>query len=617
MKKILFTLLFIATINAQNIFLLNNFNLSNKKNQKRFSNFVEKNINQDDYLIINGNFTNQGLNTELTNSKQFLEPLCNNIFVIPGINEYKWSESAGLKFREYWNDDKFSFTLNNYKVIGITSAKLYSNNKGYLSKETLDWLQNEIDNTTEANIILISNFSMLNNISNINKALNILSLKNSVLFISNSGSGRILFNKKNGLEEVQIPFSFNFKEKKYNFTKLKLFPTNISFNVFVNNRIADSLKIPIPFKFTKKNTDSSDIDNYSVEILLERNFNETIIAEPVIYHNKIITASYSGIVTCLDSTGTIIWDYDCYGNIVARPEVTNGQVIVGTIQGDLISLNLETGDQLQSIGFDESILSQISSFNYEGDKTLMTANISASPRSIIFATSSGKIYCYHLDTFEEIWQNHSSNGIILGKPILIGNKIILNSLDGFTNCIDANTGLLIWEWSASKELNSTPVNCIPVTDGKAVYFTTPDGAVTALDLQLGAKIWRKGKYKAYASIGISKDFKKLFFKSKANRFHFINPKNGKWIREIITRQGEDKLKCELFENNGLVIFPTESGDVFRINKKYFYKKLFNMGKSDLHSIQRFNKEIYLASNRDGYLILFKLIEKKHKGKKRK
>lgn len=608
MKKAVFLsiLIFSVWIKAQNsnFVLLSDINYDGKKSEARLDSLINAiNINEElNFVVVAGNLTSNGSANNVNEAYTALQNFNVPFYVIPGPNDYMWSDNGGIIFNEIWQENRFSFSSNKTRFIGLNTSVINGSKIGHFFPEDLEWLGDELSNCEESDIILIFHHN-LDKIDNKHCIYKLFPENKNIAVLCGEQS-KDLFKKTYNLEGYN---KFNFENiiPNWQYSVIKKDTTHLQITECTNDSLlTNNTEISLNKYLNKQQVDSSEFLLYSAESVWGRNISETMIAEPLIVDKKIITATYSGIVTCFDSLGTVLWDYDIFGNITSKPAIINNILIVATLQGDLITINMEDGAQLQSIGFDESITSELATYDYTGKKELMTITDNSPKHSVIFGTSSGKIYCYLVETLEEIWVNKKASSVITSKPFIHKNKIVFSAWDGRIYCIDSRDGLLIWKYRMTKDRKSSPARCFPVADNKYIYFTSADGSLIKLDLRLGSKIWVKKKYNANSSIGISLDKKRLYVKSTNGRFHVLSALNGNWVREIIPRFSEDFSKSTIFERDDIVPFSSQNGDVYRINNKYYYKKLLNIGPADIHSVQPFIKGSWIVSNKDGKVVRF-------------
>lgn len=352
--------------------------------------------------------------------------------------------------------------------------------------------------------------------------------------------------------------------------------------------------------------DSSSFINYEAEMLWNYDLKYSLPAEPAAANGLIYIADKSGLITCIDSTGNVVWEYNSFGTIISNPVVSDGIFAAVTLQGDLLTLNAETGESIQTIGFDDLITTPLITIEYSGQTNFLIPKLTDSNAAVILGTASGKLYCYDLETLQQIWVFDKVKGMIAARPVYAQNKIIFPAFDNHLYCIDARRGTLIWKWNGIRDQKDFPVLSNPIANNESVFITSTNGNVYGVDLNLGKTIWENEKLNAYQSIGISEIGHRLFVKSRDDKFHIISAKTSTWVKEINIKFGEDKTSSSPIEYNGNILFGTKSGNVHLIDENFKYTKLFFMGTSSVHTIKHFKEDLFIAANTDGKIVLFKI-----------
>ncbi len=615
MLRILFTLLlFSFTITAQHKFAwITDMHIGRDSSDVDLEKIVKQINSFDDisFILASGDITEKARNSEFDRAKKILDKLDKPILIIPGNHDTKSSNSSGSKFIEIWDDDKFIYKKDSTVYIGMNSAIPLLGNGGHFRPEDINWLSDElsrIDSSKE--IIFISHHPMNSSIDNWFKVTNLLRKKNIKLLLN----GHWHQNKKtnfNGIPAVMARSTMgqgfviveNIKEKINFFDVEKDTIPNFLWEVSKT----DSLVIP--------QIDSAQFINNSVKVLFKKNIKTTLVAQPLFWKEKIYVADYTGLVSCYNMKGRLLWDYDTFGDITGKPSIVGNKFIVSTVQGELTILDAKTGDQIETIGFDEYLIAPPIIYNHKGAKNLIIPKQTKSNSAVIIASASGKIYCYDLETLQELWKNDEATDMIELAPMVIRNQIIFGSWDSHLYSIDASNGTTIWKWhkpglnkiELSKIFSSSPAACKPVTDGKILYLTTPDKMVYAIDVRLGTTKWKRKNYNAMESIGISKNKKRLYIKSAKNKFYIISARNGKLIKTVNVNYGNDLMPTTPIEWNGKIVFSSENGYVYRINKKLRYKSILFLGTARVHSIQVIDDNRLMASNMDGKIVIFSIV----------
>lgn len=568
---------------------------------------VINSMNEIKFVLATGDITEKGRNSELTTAKEILEKLRVPYYIIPGNHDTKWSESGCTKFAGLWGDDKFKFEFAGDVFIGLNSGIPWRGGGGHIKPEDLLWLEDEISKIdTLKEVYLAVHHPLDADVDNWFEVTNILRGHKIKAVLHGHGHSNKL-NSFNGIPAAMSRSTLSKNQKSWGFTlvenseeKLKFYEVDSEREPGFWGEIDKTITHSIP------QIDSSLFINYSTNFQWQYDLESTLSTIPLIWEEKIYTADINGNITCYDTSGIILWDYTAFGNMYSKPAAMDGYLVLATIQGDLITLNAYTGEQLQTIGFDDTITSQLIMIDYKGESSLMFPKSTESKAAVVFGTANGKMYCYDVETLQEYWSNDKANGMIETEPLYINNKIIYGSWDTNLYCIDARTGLLIWKWSESDIFYYAPAACKPVTDGKKVYIATPEKFVYAIDLNLGTTSWKKNNFNAWESIGISADRKLLFIKSFENHFHVVSTITTNWVKDLNLKFGVDTMPVTPIEWNKNILFGTKNGDVYLIGKNYSAKKLFFMGTSRVHTIQHVKGNQFLASNMDGKLVLFSI-----------
>jgi len=568
---------------------------------------VVRNINSRNdikFVIATGDISEKGLNTELESAKEILDSLNIDYYIIPGNHDTKWSESGGAKFKELWKDDKFRFEHSEIQFIGLNSGVLWRGGGGHIAPEDLDWLDIVLKEIGPDKEIIFSVHHQLD--SETDNWFEVTNrLRNYRVSLIHVGHGHA--NKLytfNGIPGAMSRSTLS-RDKGWGYTIVENLTDSIAFYEAGKDT---SLKFWGGFS-KKKETDIPMIDsvqafNYKAELTWKKEFRTTMSAAPVIYKDKVYVTSVSGILSCLNTTGKLLWDYDAYGTIVSRPAADDDIVIVGTIQGDLTTLDANTGESIQTLSLGEPITSQLITIDYKGDKILMTGM--KPKKGIIIGTASGRLLCYDLYSLELIWENDKASGMIETEPLHVENKIIFGSWDNYLYCYDSRSGVMNWRWTENKNFYYSPAACRPVTNGKNVFVATPDKFVSSIDLLLGKTDWRTDKYPAWESIGISADSQRILIKGFEDKFHILSAAEGKLIKSLNVDFGLDTSPVSPISNNDDIYFGTKSGFIYLIDSQYNFEPVLFCGTSRITGIVPGTDNNFIVVNMDGKVISFKV-----------
>ena len=565
-------------------------------------------INSDtslEFAIVSGNLTTHGYNKELEQVKSMLDKLSIPYKVIPGENDLRWSESAGGKINSVFGSKHFMIKNQNRTYIGLNNSVIWRNGVGHFSPEELSWLSDTLKSIPQNNeIFLYSYFPFDSKTDNWFKLTNRLTNYKVAAIFSANGKPETISSRYMVQTIVGIN-SYDTKHWNYNIIENKndsLFFYEIKDGI--SKQWGTLKEQPVNFSTidtaqfqNKPEVAGRNIPTLEATELWQQDIGSTMLSDLVSNGPNVIATTENGKIFCYDTTGRKVWEYDSKETIVGRPAIGGNTLVVATLQGDLISLNSRTGKLIQVIGIGEPLTSQLITTRVEYNGNMTTG--------VIVGTSTGSLYCYSLDTFEMIWENHSAKGLIRTLPLIKEHRLFYGSQDGYLYCIDERTGILYWKWNEGNDFYTAPVVCPPLSDGEAVYISTPDKYVSKIDFLLGITKWRK-KLQSWESIALSNNKKSLIVKSISNNIIFASTKNGKKEKVVNLKYGFDLDPTQPLEWKGNYLIATENGTVYLIDKNYKSKPLLFLGNCRLNSVISIKDNIFAISNMDGKIICFKL-----------
>ncbi len=568
---------------------------------------VVNNINERDslaFVIATGDIAEKGRNEELETAKNILGELNIPYLIIPGNHDTKWSESGLTKFKDLWDDDKFSYEINGQKHIGLRSGIPWRGGGGHIDPEDLLWLQNELQNTSkDEEIYLYVHHPLDGDVDNWFKVINILRDYNvKGIFIGHGHSNKLLnfsgIPAAMGRSTLSRPKYAGYTIVNNTADSISLSEIQVdSAGTIIERQWGGWSKI---FEKTIPQFDSLQFVKYSnkVNILWQDDLKTSMSTSLLVDTDKIFAATINGAILCYNFNGKLLWKYDTNETIFSKLVRDNDVLAVATIEGDLFTINANNGKLIQALGLGEPLTSQLIKIGIKYNGTTSTG--------IIIGTSNGNLFCYDLYSFELIWENNSASMMIEDQPIIVDGKIIFGSWDNYVYCIDAGSGALIWKWTENKNFYYSPASSPIVTNGKNVYVATPDKFVSAIDLLQGTTAWHKKDFNSWESIGISNDNSNLLIKSYMDKFFIVSAKEGKLVKEINMNFGLDTMPVEPIEWNGKIIFGGKDGIIYLIEKDFSWEKLFFTGTARPHTVQHINDNMFAASNMDGKIFVFTL-----------
>lgn len=560
------------------------------------ANFINRN-NEINFTVIAGNLTKNGSVKETEVFNNTVSKILKPVFILHGLNDVR--DANNLKILEDISNEKFSYKLNNNSLIGV-SPVIPLTKLNHFGVENLEWFSSVLDTIKIGeSFIFISPVDLEKNVDNWETLFSLFDKKIPQLII-NSGEEKTSLRNFKGYSMLDVASTALTKAKLPNFTIVGLSKDSINIFDSAGNLIA---AIDKTILLEKDSIGVPSVEAINADILMQTELNSTMITSASYWKGHIYTSDESGLITCLDSTGNVLWDYDAGGTIYGKPVLADGMFSFATFQGDVTSISTITGEQIQSIGFEETITTDLHLINYEGKKELMIPKLNESNSAVVFGTADGKVFCYDLETLQQYWVNNDAGGTIYGKPIYAQNKILFTSRDGYIYCIDARDGLLIWRWKekADTDLSGSPI----YSNDKSVFVVSQDGIVYSINLLLGRLEWKVDKFNGSSNFGISNDNSTLYIFGKNNSFYIIDAVKGRIVKEIKSAGTFYESLDHPVNYNGNIFFGAE-GTIFKLNDKFLPEKIIFTGKAPMHPLINISQNKFLSSNIDGRIIIFSL-----------
>jgi len=282
---------------------------------------------------------------------------------------------------------------------------------------------------------------------------------------------------------------------------------------------------------------------------------------------------------------------------------------VSTVDGDILTLNANTGNPYQTIGIGEKITSGISitEIDEAGFKT----------QALVTGTQYGNIYCYDLITLDPIWTqnlaNFGENLSVNSQIAFSNNKIFLLDNEGSLFCLSAVNGMLIWKIPGSKggwKVFSGSViwgKNNPVAKGNLLYLVDNSGNLFCIDALLGNPKWDLKNIGSIGKIINGKD--EFILPTKKNTIAFISLKTGKVTKEIeIPFLNKSESITDILIIGEKIIVGSSDGWVYNIKSRQKVEKLFRMGPAPIVSLQNSDGNC-LATDYDGNVTLLNVSSK--------
>lgn len=242
--------------------------------------------------------------------------------------------------------------------------------------------------------------------------------------------------------------------------------------------------------------------------------------------------------------GSVIWRVTVAGEVISRPTVSEGVVLVNTGNGMLHAVDQKTGETNWIINLDMPALS------LRGESTPVVAHGAA-----IVGSNTGRVNAILLDHGQFIWQQRiavaggateiSRLSDVDSTPVIVDNQVYAAAYNGNFASIDLRSGQMIWQ----REIGTITDF---VVEGEVIYAVDNTDRVLALDRHNGSMLWTQDQllhrgltaptvYQNYVVVGDSDGY-----------LHWMNTSDGQFVAQNKV-SGSGLLSAPQTVNNSVMI----------------------------------------------------------------
>jgi outer membrane protein assembly factor BamB len=555
------------------------------------------------FVVVMGNITANGKFDEFLWAQEILDGLTAPYNVIGGAKDYFLSKGKGNEISLLWGDDKFFHYVNKDVLIGLNAFNPVYDSKGYYDIETRFFLHQIMNEHLDGQIFLIRNYNYSQQISNWEEIVDYLAIPSRKK--SSNSINLIAIDEDKAKRKTQMPYiylgrSFGVPEGwKYYLIKTKkginkLELTKTKAGIEVKEEVLN-ISERLPIRPVKNYDKKGEIK--TTPVLWNIKLQKSITAIPSINNNKICLTSKYGAIICLDNHGKILWEFETNGTIYSHPIIEKDLVVAATNEGDLFTININTGNLFQVIGIGETITSDIAlvDIEYKGMQT----------KGICFGTAEGNFYCYELYSLELIWWNKSIKKLINSSVIVTKGKVLFQDKEGTLYCLSSDNGVLLWKWGTKTKVYNPSFKSELVINNNSIYFLDFDGDLHCIDLLLGTDKWHIRKIEAIRVMELNNLKGELLLHSSKNELLTVSLKKEKVMKKVkLPYELKDEIATNILSFDNHLFIGFTNGSVYEISKTT--KNIF-LGFAPIISLDKLNNSL-LVTDYDGNLTLLNLSE---------
>jgi outer membrane protein assembly factor BamB len=208
----------------------------------------------------------------------------------------------------------------------------------------------------------------------------------------------------------------------------------------------------------------------------------------------------------IGSTGGVkpLWSFKCEDEIRGTPAIFEGTLLIGSYDNNLYALNAADGKFQWKYPSDGGIVSRPAL--YEGNIYVGSED----RRLHVVSARSGKV----------VW-TYYTDGPIRSSPRIAEGHIFVGSDDSHIHAINLNSGRMAWKFETADFVRSTPF-----VMNELVYAGCETGDYYAIDFR-GELKWRFRAKRAVTSSSVGTP-QALYFSSMDGTLYALDPRNG-WV----------------------------------------------------------------------------------------
>lgn len=223
---------------------------------------------------------------------------------------------------------------------------------------------------------------------------------------------------------------------------------------------------------------------------------------PAVNAKQVFVDGYNGEVVSLDSqTGQEIWRVDLNINLTSGVAILGNAIYLVSESGEVYALSVKDGSTIWETSVSSEVL----------------ATPTAIGGAVYVKSIDGALTAFSASDGRQLWRyTQPVPSLILheeSQPVIAGHYVVVGFANGKLAVINRQTGHALWARAVSEPQGATDVERMvdidmsPVVVNGVVYVATYQGYIAAFELQSGKMLWR---HKISSYTGIAADAGRLY-----------------------------------------------------------------------------------------------------------
>ena len=557
--------------------------------------------NDIDFVIVNGDITEEGDFASLVHAKQMLDQLKVPFYASMGNHETKWSESGVTDFYKIFGNDRFAFEHKGYQFVGFTTGPIIKMGDGHIAPQDIAWVSEQLALFDPAKPrIVATHYPLLRgDIDNWYDMTDRLRKYNIIAVLSGHYHRNALLSY-DGLHGIINRSTLRAKEPVGGYN---IYEISDSLRI-VEQKIGHAPRQWLALDLEKRQFEAPDQsirpnfdinkNNKNAKVKWAKNIDVAIYSRPAFDKNRVYFGDDLGFMHCISArNGKDIWSYKTGSRIISSPEVSNNKVVFGSTDGNIYCLNAKNGQLIWQLSTEKAVMG-----------TPLVSN-----DTVFIGGSDGHFRAIDLNTGKLHWTYNGVQGYVETQAADAGDKIIFGAWDSHLYALNKKDGSLAWKWNnGNTRMHFSPAAVLPVVAHGKVFVTAPDRFFTAIDINTGQTIWRTNEHQVRETVGLSTDKKMVLSRCMNDSVVAMCAMSDtpKKLWKTNAAYGYDHNPSMLIEQNGTIVFGTKNGLLHGIDLntgevKWRYK----IGNSIINTIRFGKKNAFFVTSSGGDVVLMR------------
>jgi len=272
----------------------------------------------------------------------------------------------------------------------------------------------------------------------------------------------------------------------------------------------------------------------------------SVISSPAVVNGVAYVGSTDGNLYAIDmNSGGQKWKFETKNWVVSSPAVADGVVYFGSYDSYFYALDATTGQQkwkFQTGGERRYAATHLhhlepAAENMPDPWDFFLSSPSVWRGAVYFGSSDGNVYALDANSGALKWKFHTGD-VVHSSPAIADGILYVGSWDTYLYALDANRGAEKWRFKTGDDPefhNHVGIQSSPAVADGVVYFGSRDSYAYAVDAGTGKQLWKFSTDGSWVNNSPVVHEGKVYFGTSIPGFlHVVDAKSGAKIFDLPT-----------------------------------------------------------------------------------